>query len=400
MQFNDAATTKKRDQDDVTMPGSSVESLTLEEIPVEQAERLRLLLRQQGMMETGLNTHSLLQRVLLRPECVLAQQMNASLDDVYVLYSHVSAALLRRNNSFLSPTPVAAVLSSHHRHFISTGQECLDGALRGGLGCGLITEITGATGAGKTAFALNLAMRAASYPKKDDRRSCTLWITTDVSAFPATVAAAVLKRHFEARSCIDQEDGEDLEDALRNVAVTVHPTLAQLRQYFSVLRSHLANRTDVRFVVVDNFSVLVRRSFPGVDEEVTERHEAVAEFMSILKSIAQEFCVAIAVTTVSGEELGHSFLHAVNTRLRLTQCLLDCRGAFAFQEESQVRVTHVLELVKSSAAAAWRFECEFEGMCLKRARPLGDNEVVLVEDAKLFGADPFGHVTLPTFAFC
>ncbi|RNF09271.1 DNA repair protein [Trypanosoma conorhini] len=400
MHSDDADARGKSDTDVASMPEGSASCQALEEIPVGHAERLRLMLRQHGTTPSAFDTHSFLKRVLLQPEGLIAQQMNASLDDVCALYGHVSAALLRQGNSLPSPTSVASALSRRHRHFISTGQGPLDAALRGGVGCGLITEITGASGAGKTALALSLAMRAASHPKTDSRRARTLWITTDASAFPAAVAAEVLQWHLEARSCSSDGSGENAEDALRNVAVAVYPTLARLREYFPALRSHLARQTGLRLLVIDNFSLLVRRSFPGVEDEVKERHEAVAGLMSVLKSIAEEFRVAVVVTTVSGEELGHAFLHAVNTRLRLAQCLLEPRGALGEQAEGQPRVTRVLELVKSSAAAGWRFECEFDGMCLMRARPLDATAVLLFEDAALFGVDPIGHVTIPTFVYC
>ncbi|RNF10631.1 DNA repair protein [Trypanosoma rangeli] len=402
MHSNGEGASEKSDTAAVPIPEGFVACPLLEGIPVEHAERLRLMLRQKGMTTTAtaFDTCALLTAVLLQPEVLLAQQMDLSLDDVNALYGHVSAALLRQSDFLASPTSVASVLSCRHRHFISTGQQGLDGALRGGVGCGLITEVTGAAGAGKTALALSLAMHAATHPKTDGRRVRTLWITTDLSAFPAAVAAEVLQWHLDARSCSGDEGGENVGNVLCNVAVTICPTLAQLREYLPALRGHVARQTDLRLVVIDNFTVLVRRSFPGVENEVKERHEAVAELMSVLKSLAQEFCVAVVIATASGDELGHSFLHSVNTRLRLSQCLLEPRDALGVQGEIQPRVTRVLQLVKSSAAAGCCFECEFDGMRLTRAQPLDEDAVLLFEDAAMFGVDPLGHVKLPTFVYC
>ncbi|ESL09556.1 DNA repair protein [Trypanosoma rangeli SC58] len=400
MHSNGEGAAEKSDTDAGPTPEGFAACPLLEGIPVEHAERLRLMLRQKGMVATAFDTCALLTGVLLQPEVLLAQHMNLSLDDVNALYGHVSAALLRQSDSLSSPTSVASALACRHRHFISTGQRCLDDALRGGVGCGMIMEVTGASGTGKTALALGLAMHAATHPKTDGRRARTLWITTDLSAFPAAVAAEVLQWHLAARSCSGDEGSENVGNVLRNVAVRICSTLAQLREYLPALRGHVARQTDLRLVVIDNFTVLVRRSFPGVEDEVKERHEAVAELMNVLKSLAQEFRVAVVIATASGEELGHSFLHSVNTRLRLAQCLLKPRDALGVQGETQPRVTRVLQLVKSSAAAGCCFECEFDGMCLTRAQPLDEDAVLLFEDAAQFGVDPLGHVTLPTFVYC
>ncbi|KEG09287.1 DNA repair protein [Trypanosoma grayi] len=361
-------------------------------------ERVHLLLQQ--LQRTGrYSTDSQLAGVLLQPPCVIAQQTDASLEDVDALYRYIGTAIVNRTNLPLAPITVADFLTHHCRPFIPTGHECLDSALMGGIGCGLVTEITGATGAGKTAFALHLALHAASYTAADPRKARTLWITTDAAAFPAAAAVErVLQQHLEAQS--KNGSSEEAEDALRDVTVALHATLAQLRAWLPALRRHLAQCVNVRLVVLDSFSTLVRRSFPGVEEEVAERHEAVAELLGILKEIAQEYCVAVVVTTLSGSELGHSFLHAVNTRLRLTQCVLERKGVVEAKEGTVRVVTHMVELVKSSVAAASRFECEFDGLLLRHVRLLDDGTVVMLEDAALCSVDPAGHVIVPTFVYC
>ncbi|ORC88594.1 DNA repair protein [Trypanosoma theileri] len=382
------------DDEDITKPLSAVADVKVQRnFLFDQPEYLSSMLQKlQGM--TRYNTDSQLSRILLESPSVIAHQVDASLNDVNMLFHYVSTAVLYSSETALTPISVSESLSQRYRYVISTGHESLDDALKGGIGCGLVTEITGAMGSGKTAFALHLAMHSASYVKNDPRKSRTLWITTDESAFPALAAVTVLQQQLHM--CGDF--GEDSEDALSDVAISVQASLAQLRAYIPALRQHLSHYVNVRLVVVDNFSIMVRREFPGVEEEILERQEAVAEMMGLLKGIAQEFGVAVVIATVSGVELGHAFLHAVNTRLRFTECLLERRSTMGIQE-SRGCPTHVMELTKSSIAAPLRFECKFDGMSLKCVRLLDESELMVFEDIAISGMDPFGHVVVPTFIY-
>ncbi|KAH9599794.1 DNA recombination and repair protein Rad51-like [Trypanosoma melophagium] len=380
------------DEDLIKSPCATTDVKVLEDPSLEQEECLFFMLQKlKGM--TKYNTDSQLSRVLLESPCVIAHQVDVSLNDVNMLFQYISAGVINSSENALTPISVSESLTQRYRHVIATGHESLDDALKGGVGCGLVTEITGAMGSGKTAFALHLALHSASYVKFDPRKSRTLWITTDESAFPAMAAMTLLQQHH---MCGDL--GEDSEDALSDVAVSIQATLAQLRSYIPVIRQYFSHYVNVRLVVIDNFSIMVRREFPGVDEEILERHESVAEIMRLLKGIAREFGVAVVVATVSGVELGHSFLHAVNTRLRFTQCFLDRRGIMGIQG-SKGSLTHVMEVTKSSIVAPLRFECEFDGMCLKCVRLLNARELMMFEDTAVFGMDPFGHVVVPTFVY-
>lgn len=380
--------------------GCSNEFATLKELPFELASRLSfLLLRKNSQgVENNLNEELLLTEMLLQSPCDVAQQMDVSLDDVNSICQYFGGLLVRRTNSLLAPVVVADILSNNCSRVLPTGHECLDSALKGGVSCGSITEITGATGSGKTALALHFALHSATNTQNDSQRAGTLWITSDASAFPALAAAEVLKCHAEAH-CSGGEKKDNIEDALRAVSVVVCTTLIDLRNFISALRRHILRQPNVRLVVLDNFSTLVRRCFPGVDDEVAERHEAVTELMSIFKAIAQEFSVAVVITTLSGTELGHSFLHAMNTRFRLTQSLLVRRCPGGDDKTNGARATHILELVKSSAAAFLRFECLFDGLSLMRVQPLENDEIILREDAAFLGVNYLDCFSVPTFVY-
>ncbi|KAH8609531.1 putative Rad51 recA bacterial DNA recombination protein [Trypanosoma vivax] len=122
---------------------------------------------------------------LLKSPWEVSQQLNISLDDVALLYQYLSATVLAGPNTLLYPVSVAECFTSRKRSIISTGSECLDRALAGGLACGTITEVTGASGSGKTALALHLAMRLACENDTMPGPHRTLWITTDYLAFPS-----------------------------------------------------------------------------------------------------------------------------------------------------------------------------------------------------------------------
>nr|CCC95326.1 unnamed protein product [Trypanosoma congolense IL3000] len=344
--------------------------------------------------------------VLLEPPCELSQQLDVSLVDVELLYKHISNTLIMTPGSSLVPVSVKEYASCGHRGAIPTGFECLDTAIAGGVGRGSVTEITGASGSGKTVFALHLMKGAARLSSGEGTPYHTLWITSDgYSSFPVKAASNVLGSGLDGcvsnTSCFAGSSREAAGRALKmaqGLSVVVVSTITQLLECLPKLREHVSFSSGVRLVVVDDLNTMVRRSYSGVDEEVLERHNAVASLMQSFKIIAQEFSVAIVVLTQSVGDLGHAFLYGVNTRLRLSKCLLRHRRD-AEPTEGELRLGHVLDVVKSSASLGSQFECEFAGIHLKRVAPL-PHEALLLRDADFYGLDPYGHTVVPAFFFC
>lgn len=386
---------------------SDSDELTTQEADPLQMERVQVMLKKlEGLPGYGNGTR--LENVLLQPPCDVSQMLDASLDDVELLYRHISHTIVNSPDSTLLPISVEDQLSSSCFGVISTGHKCLDNVLAGGVKCGLVTEITGASGTGKTALALNLAGRAATLARegRGNGKHHTLWISSNQHPFSTRATAGYLRstlgtyRGDNNGSNAAEPDrfGGDAETALQQLAIVTIPTLGQLLEHMPVLRENIMLNDGVRLVVVDDFSAMVRRTFTGMDGEVIERHNAVAALMNAMKSVAQDLRVAVVIITQSEVDLGHAFLYAVNTRLRLSRCLLQPNDAAA-DVAGNVRLVHLLELVKSCMASDCKFECKFEGFYLGSVHLLTEGAVAL-RDVDFYGVDPFGYAVVPTFVHC
>lgn len=160
-----------------------------------------------------------------------------------------------------------------------TGLLPLDSALGGGgLPPGMVTEVVGAPGVGKSQLLYGLAARAAGRGFK------VLYVDTE-GKFCAD-------RLFEVARVLGGGDGAG-EEALRQVLVVRPESLPELRACLDSLESEVIDH-GVRLVLVDSVAAPVKRAFgPG---EGRERQEALEVVGSRLKWLADVFRLPVAVT--------------------------------------------------------------------------------------------------------
>jgi replicative DNA helicase len=181
----------------------------------------------------------------------------------------------------------AAVDGAPSLETIATGFPTLDRLLGGGVRRGDLIALGGDVGAGKSALALAIALRAAT------RRSEVAFFSGEMPVERVLERALAM----EGRTTIDDLRTGTLDDASRaSVGAAalrirdVMPRFARMpREGAEALATEIASLTDVELVVVDSLTAL-----PLGDRS---EGEALAAAVRILKRAAMEARVALLMTT-------------------------------------------------------------------------------------------------------
>ncbi|CEO97584.1 hypothetical protein PBRA_000929 [Plasmodiophora brassicae] len=136
-------------------------------------------------------------------------------------------------------------------HFLSLGDELIDGALGGGIGPG-VTEIWGEEGSGKSHLGLLLALQVQLPLELGGLDGTAVYISTEGS-IPVTrlksLSEGIIERHPWMR----------IWSFLDNISVyNVQTFEEQQRILFSELPMRLSEDRSVRLVVIDSISGLLR----------------------------------------------------------------------------------------------------------------------------------------------
>eukprot|EP00752_Nemacystus_decipiens_P003322 g3073.t2 len=152
--------------------------------------------------------------------------------------------------------------------FVRTGLPAIDDALQGGLPTGMITELVGPAGIGKTQTCLVMAAQFSP-----DRL--------------VEIASARLPEHYGEFS------PGGLERLLNQVTVyTIDGSSALLEQLESLQTRIIEG--NVRLIILDSIAALARREFAR--EETITRQELLTRQAAVLKSLAYTFSAVVVVT--------------------------------------------------------------------------------------------------------
>uniref|UniRef100_A0A1B0BKK6 DNA repair protein RAD51 homolog 3 n=1 Tax=Glossina palpalis gambiensis TaxID=67801 RepID=A0A1B0BKK6_9MUSC len=190
----------------------------------------------------------------------------------------------------------------------------LDIHLDGGLPLGLITELCGASGTGKTQFCLQLCINVQFPLTVGGLEGKALFIDTNggFSPFRLREIAEGMERYFQ------QFNAEKL---LKNISYVDCSNYTELMIAVSNLRKTLLEDQKLKLIVIDSFSFLLRFL-----EDIRLRSRIGYEILSDLQSLALKFNVAIVITNelttrYVDEEwyitpaLGETHSHKINQRL-------------------------------------------------------------------------------------
>ncbi|MFB6213991.1 MAG: DNA repair and recombination protein RadB [Candidatus Nanohaloarchaea archaeon] len=152
---------------------------------------------------------------------------------------------------------------------LSTGSGPIDSLLGGGIEKGLITNVFGESGTGKTNFCVQVAAEVAEDGGK------VVYIDTE--------------KGFSAERFVQVAD----EDSLENVTVMEPVTFEQQERDIEAL-PELVEEEDAELVVIDSMVSLYRLQANG--DEISEANQRLSQQLSTLSRVAREHDIPVVVT--------------------------------------------------------------------------------------------------------
>ncbi|KAI1788810.1 Rad51-domain-containing protein [Ganoderma leucocontextum] len=204
--------------------------------------------------------------------------------------------------------------------FISTGSKAVDTALGGGIMSQSITEVYGEFRTGKTQLAHTMSVVTQLPSDMGGASGKVAYIDTEGTFRPARI-----------RSIADRF-GVDGDMALENILYARAHNSEHQMELINECSIRFAEDKDFRLLIVDSIMALFRTDFSGRGE-LSERQQKLAQMLSKLSKLSEEYNIAILITNqvqsdpgatmtfVAGGALkpigGHILSHASATRMFL-----------------------------------------------------------------------------------
>jgi RecA/RadA recombinase len=191
---------------------------------------------------------------------------------------------------------------------LSLGDAIIDGALRGGIGTNMITELSGEAGAGKTQFCLTMALRAQLPVSCGGLGGRVFYLNCLEGEFPAkrleNLAVSQVKRLEGVDTGGEQYTARRFLD---NVITHMCPNTDELVDVLSNSVGALVDKENVRLIIIDSIAAVVRPEFEvsnrtqGKDETIA-RYKVMFEVHRALTKLCRRTGVAVVVVNqVSGK---------------------------------------------------------------------------------------------------
>uniref|UniRef100_A0AAQ5XMG4 RecA family profile 1 domain-containing protein n=1 Tax=Amphiprion ocellaris TaxID=80972 RepID=A0AAQ5XMG4_AMPOC len=172
---------------------------------------------------------------------------------------------------------------------LSVGCPVLDQLLRGGLPAGVITELSGESGAGKTQLALQLCLSVQYPAEHGGLNSGALYICTEDS-FPIKRLQQLIREQPSLRSDVPPSLISSLHFS-NNIYIEHTADLGSLQVCLSRRAPLLLAQGLVRLLVVDSVAALFRSEFQA--DDWLERNRQLLTFSSALHRLGQEFTTPV-----------------------------------------------------------------------------------------------------------
>ncbi|CAM9242152.1 unnamed protein product [Ascophyllum nodosum] len=176
--------------------------------------------------------------------------------------------------------------------FVATGLPTIDNSLQGGFPTGMITELVGPAGIGKTQTCLTTAAQACLPASVGGLgKDCgVVFLDTERKFSPdrlVEIARTRFPEHY-GDSC-----PEGLERLLNQVMVYTADNSAALLDRLESLQARIIEG-NVRLIILDSIAALARRDFTR--ENTVKRQDLLTRQAAVLKSLAYTFSAVVLVT--------------------------------------------------------------------------------------------------------
>lgn len=216
---------------------------------------------------------------------------------------------------------------------ISTGASTLDAILGGGIESQCLTEVFGEYRCGKTQLSHTLCV-SCQIPDGTYSGGRALFMDTEATFRPARLEQIAARFGLDSEAVLDNV-----------VVVRVYNSDQQievLESVAAVIYEGIEQGNPFKLIVVDSVMALFRVDYHGRGE-LSERQQKLAQFLSRLQKISEEFNVAVFMTNQMCADPGaqsfaptmkpiggHILAHASTWRLHLTKCAKNDRKAKIF----------------------------------------------------------------------
>ncbi|CAM9625358.1 unnamed protein product [Scytosiphon promiscuus] len=230
--------------------------------------------------------------IFSKTELQLVQSLDMGRSQVVAVLDHVARKIVPEQKT-------AGELLRERREsgvslFIATGLPTMDGALQGGFPAGMITELVGPAGIGKTQMCLMMAAQACLPACLGGlgEDAGVVYLDTERKFSPdrlVEIASARLPEHygeFAIGKC-------SMERLLNQVTVFTVDNSTALLERLESLQTRIIEG-NVRLIILDSIAALARRDFAR--EDTVTRQELLTRQAAVLKSLAYTFSIAVVVT--------------------------------------------------------------------------------------------------------
>ncbi|XP_053671536.1 DNA repair protein RAD51 homolog 3 [Anopheles nili] len=216
----------------------------------------------------------------------------------------------------------------------------LDLALGSGISAGVITEICGPPGSGKTQLCLQLLINVQIPRQLGGVEGCAVYLDTNYGFSPQRVremahACQIHCRNlalFRKLNPTDVLSGFTQDTALDGIMYSHVSSYSEIIEAIAVLQNKLYDHEKIKLIVIDSLSFLIRNTTSSSLKRVKHLHE----ILTLLHKLANRFGCAVIVTNdvttrISDNEtserrmedprivpaLGESHSHKINQRILL-----------------------------------------------------------------------------------
>lgn len=208
----------------------------------------------------------------------------------------------------------------NRRGYLRTCLEPLDSVLDGGIRAGVITEIVGPAGLGKTQYCLQMSV-IGCLDRLEGDGGRIFYIDTE-KKFSGERLSEIAKSRFP-ESFLERGS---MREMLERVIVQAPNSTKELVDTLQQLQGAIIGGNIV-LIIIDSIASMFRSEFGP--NEMVKRQEHIGRVASTLKSLAESFNIPVLVTNqittkIEGSQswlapaLGTAWSHAVNTRITMS----------------------------------------------------------------------------------